>query len=267
MAMNMERLLAPDEAGPVMIGRAEGISPFFLVCDHAARRIPRRLNSLGVSEQQIARHIGWDIGIWAVSQKIADALDACLIGQAYSRLVIDCNRPTASPTSIPEISEATQIPGNTGLTAQQRAARAREVFWPYHDHIARALNARAAVPTALLAMHSFTPVYKGVARPWHAGILFNQDLGLSRILLELLRAEPGLCIGENEPYAVSNTSDYTAPVHAEARGLPYLEIEIRQDLIESEPGQQEWAARLIRLLPEAWRRYSAISLEVAPTER
>ena len=171
--------------------------------------------------------------------------------------MIDCNRPPTSPTSIPELSEATPIPGNIGLNDAQRAARVGEIFQPYHDRLTRTLDARAGRPTALVAMHSFTPVYKGVARPWHAGVLFNQDLGLSRILLDLLRAEPGLCIGENEPYSVSNTSDYTAPVHAEARGLPYLEIEIRQDLIEHVSGQREWAERMIRLLPEAWRRYSA----------
>ena len=251
-----QRLIASDEVDPVMIGYPEGASPFFLVCDHAANRIPRRLGSLGLSGQEISRHIGWDIGVWEVSWKIAFALDAFLIGQAYSRLVIDCNRPTTSPTSIPEVSEATAIPGNIALDPEQRAARARDVFQPYHDYITRTLNARDSRPTALVAMHSFTPVYKGVARPWHAGVLFNKDLGLSRIMLDLLRAEPGLCVGENEPYAVSGLSDYTAPVHAEARGLPYLEIEIRQDLIETARGQQEWAARLIRLLPEAWRRYT-----------
>ncbi len=257
MKLQPQRLLAPGEPEPAMIGHPDGSSPLFLVCDHAANRIPERLGLLGLTPQELARHIGWDIGIWEVSRRVAEALDAHLIGQAYSRLVIDCNRPTTSPTSIPEISEATEIPGNIGLDDRQRAARVREVFRPYHDHITAILDAREARPTALVAMHSFTPVYKDAARPWHAGVLFNQDLGLSRILLDLLRAEPGLCVGENEPYSVSNTSDFTAPVHAEARGLPYLEIEIRQDLIEHAAGQQAWAERMIRLLPEAWRRYSA----------
>lgn len=249
-------LLAPHEPDPVMIDHPEGRSPLVLVCDHAANRIPQGLSRLGLPDSEVTRHIGWDIGIWEVSRIVAAELDATLIGQAYSRLVIDCNRPTTSPSSIPEISEATPIPGNIGLDAEQRAARVREVFRPYHDRITGLLDTRTDRPTALVAMHSFTPVYKGAARPWHAGVLFNQDLGLSRILLELLRAEPGLCIGENQPYSVSNTSDYTAPVHAEARGLAYLEIEIRQDLIEHAPGQREWADRMIRLLPEAWRRYS-----------
>jgi predicted N-formylglutamate amidohydrolase len=251
----MQTLLASDEPNPVMIGHAESASPFFLACDHASNRIPRSLNSLGLPEHELARHIGWDIGIWEVSRQVADALDAPLVGQAYSRLVIDCNRPVSNPSSIPEISEATVIPGNIGLDDVRREARVREVFRPYHHHLTEALNARGGRPTALIAMHSFTPIYSSVARQWHAGVLFNRDLGLSRIMLELLNAEPGLCIGENEPYTVSEISDYTAPVHAEARNLPYLELEIRQDLIETADGQREWAERMIRLLPLAWDRY------------
>jgi predicted N-formylglutamate amidohydrolase len=257
MTLDSIALLSPQEPNPVMIGHEGSASPFLLVCDHASNRIPARLSCLGLPAHELARHIGWDIGAWEVSKIVAAALDAFLVGQAYSRLVIDCNRPPSNPTSIPEISEATRVPGNIGLDDEQRVSRVREVFQPYHDRITGILDARGARLTALVAMHSFTPVYNDVARPWHAGVLFNQDLGLSRILLGLLRAEPGLCIGENEPYSVSDTSDYTAPVHAEARGLPYLEIEIRQDLIEHPAGQREWADRMIRLLPEAWNRYAA----------
>ncbi|MCW3477058.1 N-formylglutamate amidohydrolase [Limobrevibacterium gyesilva] len=257
MTTQPETILAADEPDPVMIGRPQGASPFFLACDHAARRIPRSLGTLGLPDSERERHIAWDIGIWGVSERVAAALDTVLIGQAYSRLVIDCNRPTSSPTSIPEISESTVIPGNAGLTEAHRQARIREIFAPYHRRFAAELDARAGRPTVLVAMHSFTPVYKGVARPWHAGVLFNQDLGLSRIMLDLLRAEGDLVVGENQPYSVSGTSDYSAPVHAEARGLPYLELEIRQDLIADAAGQQLWAERLIRLLPEAWRRFAA----------
>jgi predicted N-formylglutamate amidohydrolase len=250
-------ILAGDEPDPVMIGRAGGASPFLLACDHAARRIPRRLDRLGLPESELSRHIGWDIGIWEVSRRVAAALDTFLIGQAYSRLVIDCNRPTDSPTLIPAISESTPIPGNQAVSEAERAARIAEIFTPYHSRLAAEIDARAHRPTVLVAMHSFTPVYRGVSRPWHAGMLFNVDLGLSRIMLELLRAEDGLVVGENQPYSVSNTSDYSAPVHAEARGLPYLEVEIRQDLIADAAGQAEWANRFIRLLPEAWRRFNA----------
>ncbi len=247
------RLLAPDEPAPVSVGRF-GRGKFFLACDHAGRRIPAKLGRLGVPESELVRHIAWDIGIWGTSVRIARALDAFLIGQPYSRLVIDNNRPLTSPTLIPEISESTPIPGNVGLSEADRAQRIAEVFTPYHDRIEAEIIARK--PALFVAMHSFTDVYKGVARPWHAGVLFNRDVGISRILLDLLRAEPGLVVGENEPYAVSDTSDYSAPVHAERRGLPYLELEIRQDLIATPEGEAEWAERFTRLLPEAWRRFS-----------
>jgi predicted N-formylglutamate amidohydrolase len=249
-------LLAPDEPAPVSVGHFGGTSPFFLACDHAGRRIPRSLERLGAPESELLRHIAWDIGIWGTSVRLARTLDAFLIGQPYSRLVIDNNRPLTSPTLIPEISETTPIPGNVGLSAEAKAARIAQIFTPYHDRIEREISARAGRRLLFVAMHSFTDVYKGVARPWHCGVLFNRDLGISRILLDLLRQEPGLVVGENEPYSVSDESDYSAPVHAERRGLPYLELEIRQDLIAAPAGQAEWADRLARLLPIAWRRFS-----------
>jgi len=248
-------ILAPDEPSPITIGHFGNSAPVFLACDHAGRRIPASLGRLGVPESELVRHIAWDIGIWGVSTRLAAAVDAFLIGQTYSRLVIDCNRPTDSPTLIPPISESTDIPGNAHLTDAERAARIDQIFRPYHDRITRELDARQHRKTLFVAMHSFTDIYKGVARPWHAGVLFNRDQGISRIMLELLRAEPGLVVGENEPYSVSDTSDYSAPVHAERRGLPYLELEIRQDLIAEAPGQQDWADRLVRLIPLAWQRF------------
>ena len=250
-----ERLLAPDEPAPVTIGHFGRAGPFFLACDHAGRRIPARLGRLGVPEAELRRHIAWDIGIWGTSVRLARALDAFLIGQPYSRLVIDNNRPLTSPTLIPEVSESTRIAGNERLSGAERAVRIGEIFSPYHDRIEREIGLRAGQDLLYVAMHSFTDVYKGVARPWHAGVLFNRDQGISRIMLDLLRAEPGLVVGENEPYSVSDESDYSAPVHAERRGLPYLELEIRQDLIATPAGEAEWAARLARLLPEAWRRF------------
>lgn len=242
-------LIADDEPGPVMWHRREAPSPFLLACDHAALRIPRALGSLGIGGEELRRHIGWDIGIWGVSMRLADALDAALVGQVYSRLVIDCNRMPGVPSSIPLVSEATTIPGNEGLSDADRAARVAEVFDPYQQAIAGVLAERTQ--TIFVAMHSFTPSYLGVARPWHAGVLFNRDARLARPLLDLLRAEPGLVVGENEPYAVSDLTDYTVPVHCERRGLVHVELEIRQDLIADAAGEREWAERLARLLPQA----------------
>jgi predicted N-formylglutamate amidohydrolase len=250
-------LLSEDEPAPVVIDHPDGASDLFLVCDHAGRRMPQRLGQLGVSDAEMERHIAYDIGASSVALQLADALDATLIRQIYSRLVIDCNRDPSVPSSIPEISETTAIPGNVGLTDAQREARRLEIFLPYHDAIAAALDARAAraQPTAIIAVHSFTPVYKGEVRPWHAGVLYNRDPRLSLILKRLLEEEGGLLIGDNEPYFVSDLTDYTIPVHAERRGLPYLELEIRQDLIASEAGQAEWAERLTGLLPRVWAEF------------
>jgi predicted N-formylglutamate amidohydrolase len=248
-----EALLAPDEPAAVIEYRPAGASPFLLVCDHAGRRIPRRLQNLGLGEADLACHIGWDIGIAGLARHLADRLDAALIMQPYSRLVIDCNRPPGSATSIAPMSEATRIAGNENLSALEAALRLREIFMPYHSTIARHLDARAHArrPTILISLHSFTPVYAGVARPWHAGVLYNRDNRLAAALLDLLRASGELVFGDNEPYSVTDDTDYTIPVHGEQRGLPHVAIEIRQDLIGEEPGQQEWGDRLAQLLPRA----------------
>jgi predicted N-formylglutamate amidohydrolase len=252
----MTALLDADEPAPVMTVREHGKSNIMIACDHAGRRLPRRLGTLGLAEPDLSRHIAWDIGAWGVSLKLSAALDACAIGQVYSRLAIDCNRRPDVASSIPEISESTPIPGNIGLTEADREARRVAIHTPYHEALGAALADRRAAgrPTMLLAMHSFTPVYKGFVRPWHAGVLFNRDDRIARIMLDLLRAEPGLEVGENEPYAVSDTTDYTVPVHAEPHHLPHLELEVRQDLIADETGEAHWAALLARLLPIACAR-------------
>jgi predicted N-formylglutamate amidohydrolase len=251
MGSRIDRLLAEDEPPPVAIDRPDGASPLVLTCDHAARRIPRRLGQLGLTEPDLARHIAWDIGIEAVSRQVSDALDATLIRQAYSRLVIDCNRPLDAASSIPTISEATEVPGNLRLGAAERQARIEEIFTPYHAAITAALDARAGRPTLLVAMHSFTPVYLGESRPWHIGTLYGHDRRLALVLYDLLHREPGLVVGDNQPYAASDTTDYAIPVHGKRRGLPHVGIEIRQDLITHPAGQAEWAERLTRLLPLA----------------
>ena len=250
-------LLDPDEPEPVTFDNETGRSVFFLTCDHAGRSIPRRLDRLGLPEHETRRHIAWDIGIGAVGTQLSRLLDAAVVLQTYSRLVIDCNRDPKVASSIPEISETTEIPGNLNLTDAARTARIAAIFRPYHDTIAAALDRRAAARRAsvLVALHSFTPVFRGVARPWHAAVLYNRDARLARSLFELLNAETGLVVGDNEPYAVSDLTDYTVPVHAERRGLPYVEIEIRQDQITEAAGQMAWADRLARLLPAAYAQF------------
>jgi predicted N-formylglutamate amidohydrolase len=248
-----EALLAPDEPEAVVEHRAASASPFLLVCDHAGRRIPRRLHDLGLSEADRVRHIAWDIGIAGVGRELSERLDACLILQPYSRLVIDCNRPPGTHESIVTASDGTAIPGNENLSARDAEARAREIFAPYHGAITRHLGERqsAGRQTILISLHSFTPVYGGVARPWQAGVLYNRYRSLADALRAQLSAPGDLTVGDNEPYTVDDETDYTIPMHGERRGIPHVAIEIRQDLIGTEAGQRQWAARLADVLPKA----------------
>ncbi len=250
-----KKLLAADEPAPVSVYNAAGKSAFLLVADHAGNAIPRALGRLGVAAAECERHIAWDIGIAGLGRLLADALDATLIQQNYSRLVIDCNRPLDAASSIPAISEDTAIPGNAGLDETSKAARAREIFRPYHDRIEAELDRRrqAGRATVLIALHSFTPVFKAAARPWHAAVLYNRDPRFAHRLLALLNAEKEFTVGENAPYSVSDATDYTIPVHAERRGLHHVLIELRQDMIADENGQRQWALRLARLLPKAYQ--------------
>jgi predicted N-formylglutamate amidohydrolase len=251
----MTVLLAPDEPPALVTLRPGGQSPFLLVSDHAGRRIPKKLGDLGVSESELRRHIAFDVGIEPVVRFMADELDATAILQPYSRLVIDCNRPFHAESSIAKMSENTPVPGNVKLGAEEIAARQREIFAPYHDAITRELDRRRGdhLPAFLVAMHSFTPAYKGVSRPWHAGVLYNRDSRFAAFILRLLREQDELTIGDNEPYTVSDDTDYTIPVHGEQRGLPHAAIEIRHDLIETEKDQLFWAQRMCKILLEAKR--------------
>ncbi len=229
-----------------------GSSPFLLIGDHAGRAIPRRLGRLGLTDAELDRHIAWDIGVEGLGQRLAAALDACFIRQAYSRLVIDCNRRPGAEGSIAEVSDATPIPGNQGLAEGEVAARQAEIYQPYQDAIAAELDRRARTGQAMLlvSLHSFTPVMGGFVRPWKAGVLHRGDSRLSQHMLRLLRRELGEAAGDNEPYRM-DAIDNTVPLHADARGLDYLEIELRQDWIGAPEGQAEAAALLAALLPQA----------------
>ena len=248
----MESLLHKDEPSAVSIIHPNAISPVLLVCDHAGNLVPRALANLGISPAELGRHIGWDIGAAGVTAALSTLLGATAILQTYSRLVIDCNRRPGHPTSVAPVSDGTQIPGNAGAPPSFLPARIDEIFNPYHAAIAAEIDTRLArgVPPAIVSIHSFTPVMAGASRIWQAGVLHNHDPRLALALAGLLRAK-GLIVGDNEPYALSDDSDYTIPVHAERRGLVNLELEIRQDLIADQEGQLHWAALLGRLLPAA----------------
>jgi predicted N-formylglutamate amidohydrolase len=245
-------LLGVSDTPPVFELNATGRSPFLFTSDHYGRLIPKPLGDLGLPETELTRHIAWDIGIAGVADRLSNMLGAHLIAQRYSRLVIDCNRPPRVASSIPRLSEATTIPGNEGLSREDAELRRRAIFDPYHRRIDEVIDRRLAAkrPTILVSLHSFTPVYAGVRRPWHIGTLYHRDKALPPLLLKALRAEGDLVVGDNEPYAVSDETDHTIPVHGEARGLTNSGIEIRQDLIAEQSGPQQWAERLARILGE-----------------
>jgi len=210
----MTTLLADDEPPPFRVLRQSGTSPFLLTADHAGRVIPRALGRLGLGEADLDRHIAWDIGIAGVTERLAAALDATAVLQTYSRLVIDCNRQPSVPSAFPEVSEATVIPGNAALPAAEKQRRQREIFDPYHAQIARLIAARGPGQTIYVAMHSFTPVYLGAARPMQAALLYNRNPRLSDILARLFRSEYDLAVAENDPYLISVESDNSVPDHA-----------------------------------------------------
>lgn len=246
-------LLAADEPPPCLEAGRQGRSNFVIVVDHAGRRIPRRLGDLGLSPNELLRHIAWDIGALGVARQTAAALDAPLLAQNYSRLVIDCNRHPSVASSIPRMSESIEIPSNSSISAADAAVRRREIFDPYHNRVRALLDERTAEKktTILVAQHTMTDVYHGKRRHMHAAVLYNRDRRFAGCVLEALRRDASLDIADNEPYFVSDETDYTIPHHAEARGLPHVEIEIRQDLVSDEAGQTEWAQRITCALREA----------------
>jgi len=248
----MGMLLQPGDPAPFTLHRPHGASPWLLVVDHAGQAIPRALGDLGLPPGEIDRHIGWDIGVAGVAARLAEAMDAWTILQTYSRLVIDCNRPLISPTSIVTASDGTPVPANLDLDDAARAARAEAIFRPYHARIVEALDQRQAQAraTLLVTLHSFTPSMHGIDRPWHCGVLYNRDARLAHALRDALQAEGDLVVGDNQPYAVTDASDYAINVHGERRGLPHVELEIRQDLIADADGQALWALRLQRLFAQ-----------------
>ena len=257
-----QSLLGTEDAAPVVVVNPKGASSFLLIGDHAGNAVPERLNALGLTDADLSRHIGWDIGIGKLGAMLAQTLDAVFVRQTYSRLVIDCNRGETQPDLIAEVSDATIVPGNAGLGEADRAARLAEIHAPYQAAIAAELARRdaAGMRTVLTALHSFSPAMRGALReqqrPWHIGILHDGgDTGFAHALLDVLRAEPDLTVGDNEPYRM-DLIDYTIPRHAYPARRPYAEIEIRQDLLGTTEGCAAWAERLTRLLPIAAERFA-----------
>ncbi|WP_419826188.1 N-formylglutamate amidohydrolase [Sphingomonas sp.] len=243
----MLRLLSCDDPQPVGNVNLSGRSRFLLVGDHAGDAIPQALGMLGLRAADLARHIAVDIGTRALGEALAHRLDATFIHQRFSRLVIDCNRDPARADAIPETSDGTPVPGNAAIGAAERAVRTREIHAPYHAAIAAELERRRAVgrATILVSLHSFTPRLAGGAeRPWHLGLLHDGRAdGFALALLASLSQDDRIVVGDNEPYRMDAT-DYTVPTHAFLASVPYVELEVRQDLIARREDMLEWAERI-----------------------
>ena len=246
----LETATVDDWPDPVELLNADSPSELVLICEHASNHIPAEYGGLGVSPSELQRHIAWDVGAAAVTRGLAEALGCAAFLGTYSRLLVDLNRPYGSDTSRPIISEYTEIPGNRNLAPQELAHRRARIFDPFHNAVAAFLDRRAMAGTSvrIAAIHSFTPVYRGVARPWHVGILYERPGGYPQRVMAALAQDPTLVVGENEPYTIDRESDYAIPVHGTDRGHPALLLEIRNDLIADAAGARDWTTRLAAIL-------------------
>jgi predicted N-formylglutamate amidohydrolase len=239
----MAKNLLEGEDGAFILVNETGASPYVLVCEHASNRLPKKLGNLGLPSEDLQKHIAWDIGAEGVSRLLSRLLDAPLVLQRYSRLAYDCNRPPDSEGAMPEMSETTAIPGNKGLSPADKMARVESLYRPFHDGLAHLLDLRACEgrDTSLVTIHSFTKIYKGKERAVELGILFDRD---ARIADKLIKAFPKVDVRLNEPYGPKDGVMHTLNLHAAPRGLKSAMIEIRNDFIANERGQNEWAQRL-----------------------
>lgn len=235
-----------ERRDPVRVTNRSGASRYVIVCEHASNWLPASLGTLGLSPADMERHIAWDPGALPVAAGLAEILDATLVESRVSRLAIDCNRPLDAPDLIAQVSETTRVPGNEGLDAAAREARIALAYRPFHEALADVVESRVAAGRAtwIVTIHSFTPVYKGVSRPWHIGIIHDEDERLSAPLLAGLYGVPGITVGANQPYSPADRVYFTLERHARPRGLPCAMIEIRNDVIADESGQRKWAERL-----------------------
>ena len=226
-------LLAPHEPPPYRIENPDGRAPLLFTCDHASWAVPQSLGSLGLPASDLQRHIGWDRGAAEATIRLARRFDSPAIMTHYSRLVIDCNRELRTGASIPEISDGTQIPGNLALSQSEVERREDALFKPYHAAIRDLLDKmreNGATPI-YIAVHTFTPRMNGFRRPWHFGVLWDRDSSLAEPLMAELRSNPGIIVGDNEPYSAKGKFDFSRMQHASTAGLPYALVEIREDLL------------------------------------
>ncbi|MFT3987486.1 N-formylglutamate amidohydrolase [Aestuariivirga sp.] len=226
-----------------------GEGPLLLICDHASNHVPPEYGRLGLPEAEFQRHIAYDIGARDVTLGLADRLTSEALLTRHSRLLIDPNRGMDDPTLIMKLSDGAVVPGNRHVDEAERDRRIARYFTPYHQAITAALDAKVAqgLTPIIFSMHSFTPFWRGWPRPWHVGVLWDRDARLAVPMIHALAKEPGMIVGDNEPYSGALEGD-TLWQHGTERGIAHVLIEVRQDLIAAKSGVDEWVERLARVL-------------------
>lgn len=221
-----------------------------LLCDHASNALPDRYGTLGLQETDLQRHIGYDIGAEALTRTLAKRFRAPAVLSLYSRLLIDPNRGEDDPTLIMRLSDGSIVPGNANVNELERERRLNRYYRPYHNAITELIDACLRQrPPVLFSIHSYVDVWRGSQRPWHCGLLWDKDPRLAVPMIERLRREPGLFVGDNEPYKGSLKND-TMYRHGTTRGLAHGLLEVRNDLIADPAGVLEWADRIEAVLRE-----------------
>lgn len=248
------KLLSASEPRPYRLMNHLSEAPILLNCEHASRLFPASLGDMGLDPFARRCHLAVDIGAGALTEALAESLGVTAILANYSRLIIDCNRELMDPTAFLEYGDGIVVPGNRNLHQKEKDERAEAIYWPYHKAVEEQIARLKSIgpPPVFIAIHSFTPVLNGEARPWQMGVLWDKDEEMRSIFLEVLR-DAGYFVGDNEPYSGKAPMDFTIDHHAEARGLRHIGIEIRQDMVDSKEGVAEVAAvmhKLIESIPE-----------------
>lgn len=245
-------LIGPGDPPPFVTYNDHGKTPVLLVADHASPLIPAGMNQLGLADWVLERHVAWDVGVDKLTQFLADKLDAQAVLAGFSRLIVDPNRKPGAASAFPEISDGIAIPGNLDLDEEQKDLRLQSFFNPYHDKITQRLERfdKQGIVPALIAVHTCSPVFDRVVRPWHIGIMWDRDPRIPVPLMKRFAQMDGICIGDNEPYSGRHPHDFTIDYHAEPAGLPHVGFEVRQDLVRDDEGAKKWAGILADGLSE-----------------
>ena len=235
---------------PYKICNPKNNNNFIILCDHASYNIPKKYNKLGLTTNDLKKHIGWDIGALKLSKKISKKINSTLIHSGYSRLLIDCNRSLKSKGAFLDKSENIKIPGNLNISLKEKILRSKRYYFPYHNQIKKFINQslKSNVIPSLVSIHSFTPVYFGKKRKWHIGLLQRKDQRLSSIFAKEIKKNQKIVLGINEPYKLDLAGDFTVPYFSESHGLPHVLIEIRNDLLIKDKSINFWANLISNIL-------------------